>query len=96
MQHLPKGKQKVKVSVSQSHLTLCDSINCGCQALLSMGFSSVQWEWLPALGKNTGVSSQPFPSPGNFADTGIKPRSPTLQAGSYSLSYQGSQKEHKP
>ena len=39
------------------------------QAPLSVGFSRQEyWSWLP------------FPSPGDLPDTGIKPRSPTLQA----------------
>ena len=33
-------------------------------------------------GKNTGVSSQPFPSPGDIPDPWIKPQSPALQADS--------------
>ena len=33
-------------------------------------------------GKNTGVGSQPFLSPGDLPDTGIKLRSPALQADS--------------
>ena len=42
-----------------------------CQASPSMGFSSQEY-W----------SELPFPSPGNFPDPGIEPRSPTLQADS--------------
>ena len=41
------------------------------QAPLSMGFSRQEY-W-------TGL---PFPSPGDLPDSGIKPRSPALQAGS--------------
>ena len=33
-------------------------------------------------GHNTGVGSQPFPSPGDLPNSGIKPRSPALQADS--------------
>ena len=40
-----------------------------CQAPLSMGFSRQEY-W----------SGLPFPSPGNLPGSGIKPRSPTLQA----------------
>ena len=40
-----------------------------CQTSLSMGFSRQEY-W----------SGLPFPSPGNLPDTGIKPRSPALQA----------------
>ena len=32
---------------------------------------------------------EPFPSPGDIPNPGIKPRSPTLQADSYRLSYKG-------
>ena len=32
-------------------------------------------------GKNTGVGCQPFPSPGDFPDPGIEPRSPALAGG---------------
>jgi len=35
-------------------------------------------------------SGLPFPSPGDLLDPGIKPKSPTLQADSLPLSYQGS------
>ena len=35
-----------------------------------------------SLGQNTGVGSQPFLSPGDLPNLGIKPRSPTLQADS--------------
>ena len=41
------------------------------QAPLTMGFSRPEY-W----------SGLPFPSPGDFPDPGIKPRSPTLQADS--------------
>ena len=46
------------------------------QAPLSMGFSSQDyWDGFP------------FPSPGNLPDSGIKPRSPALQADSLPLSH---------
>ena len=64
-------KMKVKVLVIQLCLTLCDSRTVACQAPLSMG-SSRQEYW----------SGQPFPSPGDLLDPGIKLRSPALQAGS--------------
>ena len=35
-------------------------------------------------------SGLPFPSPGDLPDTGIKPRSPALQAEALPLSHQGS------
>ena len=53
--------------VAQSYPTLCDPH--GHQAPPSIGFSRQEY-W----------SRLPFPSPGNLADPGIKPRSPALQA----------------
>jgi len=35
-------------------------------------------------------SGQPFPSPGDLPNPGIKPRSPTLQVILYQLSHKGS------
>ena len=55
--------------VAQSCLTLCDPTDCVAhQALLSMGFSRQEY-W----------SGLPCPPPGDLANPGIKPRSPTLQ-----------------
>ena len=55
--------------VAQSCPTLCDSWAVVGQAPPSMGFSRQEyWTWLP------------FPSPGDLPDSGIKPRSPVLQA----------------
>ena len=54
-----------------SHVQLCDPVDLARQAPLSMGFSRQEY-W----------SEQPFPSPGDLPDPGIKPRSPTLQADS--------------
>ena len=48
------------------------------QAPLSMGFSRQEY-W----------SGLPFPSPGNFPDPGIEPRSPALQADSLPTELQG-------
>ena len=59
------------VLVAQLCPTLCDSMDCACQAPLSMGFSR-QGYW----------SGLPFPSPGDLPEPGIKPGSPTLQADS--------------
>ena len=61
---------------------VCESESCSvmsnslqpheaCQALLSMEFSRQEY-W----------SGLPFPSPGDFSDIGIKPRSPALQTDS--------------
>ena len=43
-------------------------------------------------GQNTGVGSQPFPSPGDLPNPWIKPRSPTLQADSLPAEPQGKPK----
>ena len=59
------------VSAKSFHLypTLCDPMDCTCQAPLSMGFSR-QDSW----------SGLPFPSPGHLPDPGMEARSPALQA----------------
>ena len=62
---------KVKVLVAQLCGTLCDSIDCSCQTLLSMGFSGQEY-----------CSGYPFSFPVDFSDPGIKPRSLSLQADS--------------
>ena len=63
---------KAKVLVSQSGLTLCDSIDCSrSQDSPSLGFSRQEY-W----------SGLPFPSPGDLPDPGIEPRSPALQVDS--------------
>ena len=54
--------------VAQSRLTLCDPMDCTCQAPSSMGFSRQDY-W----------SGLPFPSPGDLANPGMEPRSPALQ-----------------
>ena len=51
--------------------TLVTPWTVACQAPLSMGFSRQEY-W----------SVLPFPSPGDLPDSGIKPRSPALQADS--------------
>ena len=58
-------------SVAKSCPTLCNPMDCTCQAPLSMEFSRQEY-W----------SGLPFPSPGDFPDPGIEPESPTLQADS--------------
>ena len=68
--------------VSRSCPTLCDSVDCSCQAPLFMGFSSQEY-W----------SGLPFPLPEDLPDPGIEPMSPAapaLQADSLPLSHQGS------
>ena len=62
---------KVKVLVTQVCLTLCDPLDCNCQAPLSMGFSKQEY-W----------SGLPVPSPGDLPDPGIEPGFPALQADS--------------
>ena len=64
-------KSKVKVLVTQSHLTLAIPWTVACQAPLSMGFSSQEyWSGLHSL------------LHGIFPIQGIEPRSPALQADS--------------
>ena len=63
---------KVKVSVTQSCLTLCDRMDHKAhQAPLPMEFSRQEY-W----------SGYPFPSPGDLPHPGIEPRSPALQVDS--------------
>ena len=64
------------VLVTKSFTTLCDPWTVDCQAPLSMGFSRPQY-W----------SELPFPTPGDLRNPKIEPRSPTLQAILYHLSY---------
>ena len=61
----------MKVLVTQSCLTLCDSMDCSPQGPLSMEFSRQEY-W----------SGLPFPSPGDLSDSGIESSVPTLQADS--------------
>ena len=59
------------VLVAELCLTLCDPIDLGHQAPLSMEFSRQEyWRGLP------------FPSPGDLPNPGIKPRSPAFQVDS--------------
>ena len=53
--------------VAKSCLTLCDPWTVARQSSLSMGFSRQEY-W----------SGLPFPSPGNFPNPGVEPRSPAL------------------
>ena len=63
------GSVKKEREVTQSCLTLCDSMDSSLhQAPPSMGFSRQEY-W----------SMLPFPSPGNLPDLEIEPRSPTLE-----------------
>ena len=54
---------KMKVKVAQSCLTLCDSMDCTVHGILQARIL----EWVA------------FPSAGDLANSGIKPRSPALQ-----------------
>ena len=67
----PPGRKKrtTEISPCSSHHTKAKLIN------------SLLCPW-NSPGKNTGVGSWLFPSPGDLPDPGIKPRSPALQADS--------------
>ena len=67
----------VKVTVAQSCLTLCNSMN-----YTVMEFSRPEY-W----------SGQPFPSPGDLPNPGIKPRSPALQLDSLPAEPQGKSRQ---
>ena len=54
--------------VAQSHLTLCNAMDCGPPGSSAQGFSRQEY-W----------SVLPFPAPGNLPDPEIKPKSPVLQ-----------------
>ena len=62
----------VCVFIAQSCPTLQALWTVACQVPLSVGFSRQEcWSGLP------------FPSPGDFPDSGIEPESPALQADSF-------------
>ena len=61
---------RLKVLVAQLCPTLCDPMDCACQAPLSMGFSRQEY-W----------SGLPFLPPGDIPDPGIKALSPALAGG---------------
>ena len=63
--------QKVISSVTESCLTLCDPIDCACQAPLSMRFPRQEY-W----------SGLPCPPPGDLPNPGMEPRSLALQVDS--------------
>ena len=69
----PAPSEVVKVKVAQSCPTLCDPMNCIVPGILQARI------W----------SRQPFPSPEDLPDPGIKPRSPALQADSLPAELQG-------
>ena len=66
----------MKVKVTQSGLTLSDSMDCIVHGILQPEY------W----------SAEPFPSPGHLPNPGIEPRSPTLVAGSLPAEPQGKPK----
>ena len=68
-----EGLAAVLCLVAQSCLTLCDPMD------YSLPGSSVHGD---SPGKKTGV---PCPPPGDLANPGIKPRSPSLQADAFNL-----------
>ena len=64
---LPQGSV-LKVLITQSCLTLCDPMDCSAPGFSVHGILARILE--------------PFPSPGDLSDPGIKLASPTLQADS--------------
>ena len=76
---------KVKMLVTQSCPTLfATPCKVDCQVPLFMGFLRQEY-W----------SGQPFPSPGDFPDSGIRPGSPALQADSTICATRGSPDVHE-
>ena len=73
-----KSEKESKSEVAQSCLTLCDLMDCTCQAPPSMGFSRQDY-W----------SGLPFSSPGDIPNPGIEPGSPALQANTLPSEPQG-------
>ena len=69
---------KVKVKVTQSCLILCDP-------------TDYPWN---SPGQNINQSGQPFPSPADLPDPGIKPGSPALQVDSLSTELSGNHLQH--
>ena len=61
----------MKVLVIQSCLTLYNPMDCSLPGSMSIGFSRQKY-W----------SGLPCPPPGDLPDSGMEPRSPTLQADS--------------
>ena len=61
--------ERVRAPLSRVRL-LCDPMDCGPPAPLSVGFSRQEYG-----------SGKPFPPPEDLPDPGIGPRSPALQAG---------------
>ena len=72
----------LKREVAQSCPTLCESMDCVLPGLSVHGIFQAR----------VLESGLPFPSPGDLPDTGIEPRSPTLQADSLPVKPQGKPK----
>ena len=80
--HMRHFQRHACVLSLQACLTLCDPMDCICQAPLFIGFSRQQY-W----------SGLPCSPPGDLPDPGIEsvsPAAPALQADSLPLSHQGS------
>ena len=73
-----EGESKERRVKSLSRVQLCDPCSVAFHAGQSMEFSRQEY-W----------GGLPFPSPGDLPDSGIKPRSPALQAGSLLAEPQG-------
>ena len=65
---------KLKVSFTRLHPTLGDAMNCSPPAPLSTGFSRQEYR-----------SGLPFSSPGDLPKSGIKPWSPALAGGLFTM-----------
>ena len=78
MKHCTKSLVVGCVKESRTCLTLCDSWTAACPAPLSIEFSRQEY-W----------SGLPFPYPGDLPNSGIKLRSPALQADSLPAEPQG-------
>ena len=70
--------------VAQSHLTLCNPMDCSRLGSSVHGFSRKEY-----------LSGLPFPSPGDLPDPGIEPGPPALQVDSLSSEPPGKFKLHK-
>ena len=70
----PAMQKKVKVKSLSRVRLFVTPWTAASQAPPSMGFSRQEY-W----------SGLPFPSPGDLPDSGIEPRSPTLQADAFTL-----------
>ena len=87
---IPRGLQRLRhdwVNFTFTLLEDCFDVICEIMGVLIF-FKQFEKQsfrcnlWNNSLGQNTGVGSQPFPSPGDLPNPGIKPRSPALQVDS--------------